>query len=258
MSRIFITGSSDGLGLIAARQILDAGDHEVVLHARSEARAADALAAEPRASTVLVGDLASLQQTRALADQATEAGPFDAVIHNAGVYLVPTRTETEDGLPNVFQINVLAPFLLTALMPRPRRLVYMTSGLSLGGEPNLDDLRWTDRAWSAGAAYADSKLMDAALANAVARRWPTVSSNSVNPGWVPTKMGGAAASDDLELGADTQAWLAVDPSDEATASGRYLHHREVHDPHPAALDPVFQDRLLEACAELTGVALPHG
>ncbi|MDO9354841.1 MAG: SDR family NAD(P)-dependent oxidoreductase [Solirubrobacteraceae bacterium] len=257
MSRVLITGSADGLGLLAARQILDSGNHEVVLHARSEARATDALAAEPRASSVLVGDLASLEQTRALADQASEAGPFDAVIHNAGVYIVPERTETQDGLPNVFQINVLAPFLLTALMPRPRRLVYLTSGLSLGGEPNLEDLRWTQRRWSADAAYADSKLMDAALASAVARRWPTVSSNSVDPGWVPTKMGGAGATGDLALGADTQAWLAIDPSPEATESGRYLHHREARDPHPAAADPAFQDRLLETCAELTGVALPQ-
>ncbi len=84
MARVFVTGSSDGLGRLAARILVGQG-HGVVLHARDERRGREALAAVPGAEAVLTGDLASLAQTRALAGRANGAGPFDAVIHNAAV-----------------------------------------------------------------------------------------------------------------------------------------------------------------------------
>ena len=112
--------------------------HEVVLHARSEARGREALDAVPGAAGVLTGDLASIAQTRALAERANAAGRFDAVIHNAALgYQVSDRSETEDGLAAVFAVNVLAPYLLTALMTRPDRLVYLSSGMHTGGDPSL-------------------------------------------------------------------------------------------------------------------------
>lgn len=253
--RVFVTGSAEGLGQLAAGQLVAAG-HEVVLHARNRARADDALTATPGAAQALTGDLARLDETAALAETANRSGRFDAVIHNAGVgYRGPLR-RTEAGLPDVFAINVLAPYVLTALMTAPDRLVYLTSGLHRGGEADLSDLAWRRRRWDAYQAYSDSKLHDLALAFAVARRWPSVRANAVEPGWVATKMGGPGAPDDLAQGAETQAWLAVSDDPEATVSGRLFYHLEPRRHDPAADDTAYQDGLLAACAELSGVAFP--
>ena len=257
VSKVLVTGSADGLGRIAAQQLV-AGGHEVILHARDRRRADDALRATPGAGHALVGDLASIRETRALAEAANGAGRFDAVIHNAGVGYRGPRIETEDGLAHVFAINVLAPYLLTALMTVPDRLVYLTSGMHRGGDPDLSDLAWRRRRWNGAQAYSDSKLFDVVLAFAVARRWRGVLSNAVAPGWVATKMGGPGAPDDLSLGADTQVWLATSNDPDATVSGRCLYHREPSATHPAARDREVQDGLLEACEELTGVALRAG
>ena len=256
MSRILITGSADGLGLMAARELIAAGHgHEVFLHARDAARAAQALQAAPGAAGALAGDLSSLDEIRELAAAADRDGPFDAVVHNAGVGFQQRRSTTVDGLEHVFVINVLAPYLLTALMDRPRRLVYLSSGMHRGGDPDLGDLQWERRRWQPSQAYSDSKLLDTALAFAVARRWPQVLANAVDPGWVATKMGGPGAPDDLELGVRTQAWLAVSEDPGALVTGELLHHQRPIQAHAMARDPRFQDRLLEACAEVSGVVL---
>jgi len=199
MARIFITGSSDGLGLMAARLLVEWG-HRVTLHARNEQRAADARRSLPQAEGVAVGDLSSMAQMRQVAEQVNASGGFDAVIHNVGVgYREPRRIATADGLSHVFAVNVLAPYLLTALIAPPARLVYLSSGMHMGGEASLDDPQWTARRWDGAQAYSDSKLFDVMLAFAVARRWPGVLANALEPGWVPTKMGGAGAPDDLSL-----------------------------------------------------------
>ena len=255
MSRVLITGSADGLGRLAAEQLVSGG-HDVVLHARDARRARDAISSVPGAADVLVGDLASVAAVRTLAESANAAGRFDAVIHNAAVGYRGPRVETVDGLAHVFAINVLAPYLLTALLTRPDRLVFLSSGMHRGGDPDLSDLQWTRRRWSGTQAYADSKLFDVVLALAVARRWPDVLSNAVEPGWVPTKMGGPGAPDDLALGADTQAWLATSDDPDARMSGRCLHHRREVAPAPVATRAEVQDGLLDACADLTGVAFP--
>ena len=167
-----MTGSADGLGKLSAAQLVGAG-HDVVLHARSEARGREALDGVPGAEGVLIGDLSSIAQTRALAQRANDSGRFDAVIHNAALgYQVSGRSETEDGLAALFAVNVLAPYLLTALMTRPDRLVYLSSGMHSGGDSSLDDLQWRDRRWSGTQAYSDSKLLDLVLCFAVARLWP--------------------------------------------------------------------------------------
>jgi NAD(P)-dependent dehydrogenase (short-subunit alcohol dehydrogenase family) len=259
VSRVFVTGSADGLGKLAAAQLVNEG-HEVVLHARHAARGREALDGVPGAAGVLIGDLASIAQTRDLAGQANDDGRFDAVIHNAALgYQVSSRSETEDGLAALFAVNVLAPYLLTALMTRPDRLVYLSSGMHTGGDPALSDLQWRHRRWNGVQAYSDSKLFDLVLAFAVARLWPQVRSNAVTPGWVATRMGGvggAGSPDDLALGGDTQAWLAVSDAPAARVSGRYLYHRAERPADPAASDAALQDALLAACAQLTGVALP--
>jgi NAD(P)-dependent dehydrogenase (short-subunit alcohol dehydrogenase family) len=252
-----ITGSADGLGREAARLLVDAG-HEVVLHARDEARTREALAGVPGAVAALTGDLASIVQTTELAHRANESGAFEAVIHNAGIgYREPRRIETEDGLAHVFQVNVLAPYLLTALMRPSARLVYLSSGLHRAGKPDLDDLQWEQREWNGFQAYADSKLFDAVLAAAVARRWPDVVSTSVDPGWVKTKMGGPDAPGEIGPAAETQAWLAVSDDPLALRSGEHFHHRQLQHTLGAVSDHAVQDGLLEACHGLTDVAVAN-
>ncbi len=215
MADVFITGSSDGLGLMTGRLLAEQG-HRVVLHARNEARAEAARTALPQADAVLIGDLSTLETMRDVAAQANAWGRFDAVIHNVGIgYREPRRVETVDGLSQLWAVNVLAPYVLTALMHRPDRLVYLSSGLHTGGTAKLDDLQWSGRRWNGSQAYSDTKLHDVLLAFGVARRWPDVLSNALTPGWVPTRMGGPGASDDLEQGHLTQAWLAVSDDPEA-------------------------------------------
>ena len=255
MARIFITGSADGLGLAAARRLVALG-HEVVLHGRNRDRAQQALRAVPGARTALEGDLASIEQTRQLAAQANAAGPFQAVIHNAGVYSPGARrSDTVDGLDDVFAINALAPYLLTALIASPRRLIYLTSGLHQGGNADLHALQSRQLRWNGSQAYANSKLFDVVLAFAVARLWPHVLSNAVDPGWAPTKMGGASAPGDLEQGAATQVWLAVSEEPGAKVSGRYFYRKRTQSAHAAASDVTFQDAFLSSCEQLTGVRL---
>jgi NAD(P)-dependent dehydrogenase (short-subunit alcohol dehydrogenase family) len=253
MSRVFVTGSADGLGLMAARLLMQEG-HEVVLHARSEPRATEALANVPGAAAVLVGDLSSIDQLRQLAADANAYGRFDAVIHNAGVGYREPRSETVDGLEHVFAINVLAPYLLTALMVRPDRLVYLSSGMHQGGDPDFADLQWERRRWNGAQAYSDSKLLDAALASIVAARWPGVMANAVEPGWVATKMGGAGAPDDLTQAPLTQVWLAAS-SETADVTGGYFYHQRPRSPAPLAHDDELHQLLLDSCASLAGVTL---
>jgi NAD(P)-dependent dehydrogenase (short-subunit alcohol dehydrogenase family) len=256
MARVFVTGSADGLGLMAAELLLRDG-HSVTLHARNEERAAGLRARVPDAEQVVVGDLASVEQMRSVAKQADATGRFDAVIHNAGVgYREPRRIETIDGLAHVFAINVLAPYLITAIMTRPNRLVYLSSGMARGGDPDLADPQWTTRRWVGAQAYSDSKLFDILLAFGVARHWPGVFSNSVEPGWVATKMGGAGAPDDLSLAPVTQAWLAASDDPAAQVTAQHFYHQRPRGTPPEVHSAEYQDALLEYCAALTGTPLP--
>jgi NAD(P)-dependent dehydrogenase (short-subunit alcohol dehydrogenase family) len=256
MARILITGSADGLGQMAAQRLVSAG-HDVALHARNASRAKQAAAAVPGAQAVLVGDLSSIAETRAVAEQANAVEPFDAIIHNAAVGYREDRMETVDGLEHVFAINVLAPYFLTALIKRPRRLIYLSSGMHRSGEPDLTDPQWRNRRWNGAQAYANSKLFDVVLAFAVAGRWPSVLSNALEPGWVATKMGGPGAPDDITQAPQTQVWLAVSDDPQAMVSGRYFYHQRLRDTHPAASDVSVQNDLLRTCEQLTGVSLPR-
>lgn len=258
MARVFITGSSDGLGQMAARVLIEQG-HIVVLHARNEQRGREALSSVPGAETVVVGDLRNLAQMRNVVTQANALGAFDAVIHNVGMgYREARRVATEDGLPEVFAVNTLAPYVLTALLCKPKRLVYLSSGLHQDGDESLQDLTWEHRSWRGQQAYSDTKLHDVMLAFAIARLWPHVLSNALEPGWVPTKMGGSAAPDDLDAGCRTQAWLAVSDQPAATVTGEYFYHMQRRQPHPATRDVARQDELLAVCQRLSGIELPRG
>ena len=242
MARIFITGSADGLGRASAQALLKAG-HEVVVHARSENRLAAVREIVETGAESVVGDLADLEETRGIAEQVNGLGRMDAVIHNAGVV----------SGSQVLPVNVVAPYLLTALIRLPRRLVYLSSDMHQGGRPDVAGMDWSGHQRTGS--YSDSKLFVTTLALAVARLCPNVLSNAVDPGWVPTKMGGAGAPDDLELGHRTQEWLASSDDAEARSTGGYWHHQQRRSPHPAADDIQFQDELLTALAHVTGTTV---
>jgi len=255
MARIFISGSADGLGLMAGEWLLARG-HAVTFHARSEKRADDLKRKLTSANDVVIGDVSTIAATRDVADQVNGIGAHDAVIHNVAIgYQEPRREETEDGFSKLFAINTLAPYLLTALIEKPRRLVYLSSGLHQSGDPDVSDLQWTKRRWNGMQAYSDSKLHDCWIAFWVARRWRQVKSNAVDPGWVATKMGGPGAPGDLAKGAVTQAWLAVSDDAAANVSGEYFHHQKTKTASPNAHRTDLQDRLMEYCREITGVEI---
>jgi len=242
LARVFVTGSADGLGRAAAQALLEAG-HDVVVHARSEKRLAAVRALVDDGAESVVGDLADLGEIRGIAEQVNGLGRMDAVIHNAGVV----------SGSQVLPVNVVAPYLLTALIRLPQRLVYLSSDMHQGGRPNVAGMDWSGHRRTGS--YSDSKLFLTTLALAVARLWPNVLSNAVDPGWVPTKMGGAGAPDDLELGHRTQEWLATSDDAEARTSGGYWHHQRRRDPHHAVDDRRFQEELLTALARFTDVRL---
>lgn len=216
----------------------------MVLHARNAARGRDALQKNPGAEAVVTADLSSIPETISLAQEVNKLGAFDAVIHNAGVYQASAK--------EIFAVNTLAPYVLTCLIQKPGRLIYLSSGMHLQGRSKLDYFK-TD---ISRITYSDSKLHVLLLCRAVAGKWPGVYANAVDPGWVPTKMGGRGAPDDLRKGYATQVWLAVSNDEEVKVSGRYFFHRKERPHNPEADDVELQERFLHLCGELTGVAFP--
>ncbi|MHA4846949.1 SDR family NAD(P)-dependent oxidoreductase [Flavitalea antarctica] len=241
MARIFITGSADGLGQLAAKELIAKG-HQVLLHARNEKRGREALDKLPGADGVVTADLGNLEDTKRLALAVNAKGTFDAVIHNAGLYKAPQK--------DVFAVNTLAPYILTCLVNVPQRLIYLSSGMHLQGHAKLNNFRSDIGSIS----YADTKLHVMLLCKAAATKWPRVYANAVDPGWVPTKMGGKGAPDDLKKGYETQVWLATSNDLPAKVSGRYFHHQKQRHYNPAADDLALQEQFVNLCAEITGVA----
>lgn len=243
MARIFITGSTDGLGLLAANALI-AGGHQVVLHARSEQRARESLNRLQGAETIVSADLASIGETKQLASRVNALGSFDAVIHNAGVY----KASAEE----IFTVNTLAPYILTCLIHRPTRLIYLSSGMHMQGRPRLEGFTTAPSRIT----YSDSKLHVLMLCLEVARKWAPLYANAVDPGWVPTRMGGQNAPDDLQKGYETQVWLAVSNDAKARVSGKYFFHQREDRHNPEADDVSLRERFLGLCEEITGVRFP--
>jgi NAD(P)-dependent dehydrogenase (short-subunit alcohol dehydrogenase family) len=236
MALILVTGASSGLGRDTANALADDG-HDVVIHVRNRARLTRT-DGTGRWKGVLTGDLARLDEVREVAEQAREFGRFDAVIHNAGVM----------HSPETVMVNIVAPYVLTALLDKPARLVYLSSSMHRGGRTDLRRLA------DGTASYSDSKLWVTALALACASRWEGTSSHAVDPGWVPTRMGGPGAPDDLTAGHRTQVWLATH-DDVTPSTGGYWYHQQTQTPHPAARDEEFQAELIQALERHTGVPL---
>jgi NAD(P)-dependent dehydrogenase (short-subunit alcohol dehydrogenase family) len=244
MAKVFITGSSDGLGYLSAKLLTDQG-HQVIAHGRNEQRGHELLKKLPNAEAVLIGDLANIEETKNLAREATKLGAFDAVIHNAGIY--------RGSGSQLFTVNVLAPYILTSLMHTPARLIYISSGMHLQGQVKLtNSTTAVDRV-----TYSDTKLYLMMLCKTVSAKWPGVCSNAVDPGWVPTKMGGAGAPDNLEKGYETQVWLAVSNDERAKTTGRYFFHKKEEKYNPIADDVSLQQQLFKVCEEITGVQFPQ-
>ncbi|KAF2676884.1 NAD(P)-binding protein, partial [Lentithecium fluviatile CBS 122367] len=258
MARILVTGSADGLGSIVAKRLV-ANGHRVVLHGRNAQRAKDATTACPGAETVVTGDLSSVAATKALADEVNKLGAFDCIIHNAGLYRGSFK-KTADGIPALAAVNTLAPYMLTCLIDRPKRLVFLSSEMHQAGDGSLEDILWMERGeqrWSDSTAYCTSKLHNVMFAKAFARRWPDVKSNALDPGWVPTKMGGSSAPGSIGEAVRSYVMLAEGEGSDAQKSGQYFRPgKRIGSPLNVANDEKAQDRLLDLCAEFTGVKLP--
>ncbi len=253
MARILVTGSTQGVGRNMAEALLHDG-HDVILHARDAARikAFGTLAAK---AAVLTGDLGRLAEVRALAADLNALGPMDAIVHNAGV-IDDARRMTEDGVLHGVMVNAVAPYALSLLADRPKRLIFTGSSMHFGHSGALDDLDWTHRPWSGNRAYGESKLLVTALCAALARRMPGVLCHTVDPGWVPTRMGGPSASDPLDQAHVTQCWLATSNAPAVRESGAYWHHLRQRTPDPQVGDTDFQDAILTRFADLTGIPAP--
>ncbi|MGD8781362.1 MAG: SDR family NAD(P)-dependent oxidoreductase [Ignavibacteria bacterium] len=243
MSKIFITGSSDGLGMMAAKSLIKKG-HKVVLHSRNSKRAADVSNEIPNAADVLIGDLSNFDESIKLAEQVNSLGSFDVVIHNAGVYQTDAET--------IFRVNVLAPYILTCLIEKPKRLIYLSSDMHYNGRAKLNIMESSVD----NITYSDSKLLVTMFSNTVAREWPEVLTNAVDPGWVLTKMGGSSATDDLDKGYETQVWLAESDNEKAKVTGRYFYHKEERKCNPEANNIELQNEFLNICKKITGISFP--
>lgn len=223
--KIFITGSTTGLGFLTGEKLLKEG-HDVLFHARNQKSNTN-----PNYSYVF-GDLQNIDEVKKLAHELNNHGSFDVVIHNAGIY--------EANSNDLFQVNVLAPFVLTTLMAKPKRLIFLSSRMHMGGKLILDQNHCS---------YSDTKLFDLMLAKYFSRLWPEVYSNAVDPGWVPTRMGGNGAPDDLTLGFETQAWLASSNDKLALVSGKYFHHKVERRVNPIADSLEAQENLIQYLKE---------
>ena len=244
MARILITGAADGLGQLAAKSLADQG-HQVILHARNSERGRYAKQKVPGAEHVISGDLSDIEETKNVAYEANALGRFDAVIHNAGVFRAPSR--------DIFMVNTIAPYILSCLIQKPGRLIYLSSGMHLQGRANLEKFNNDNPRIS----YSDSKLHVVMLCLAVARKWPDVYANAVDPGWVPTKMGGSSAPDDLQKGYETQTWLAVGSDSQAKVTGRYFYHQTERRYNLQASDVTLQEQFLSICGDITGIPFPQ-
>jgi len=144
MARILITGSTDGFGLEAARQLVER-NHTVYLHARNQERANDVKAKCPGAAGVLIADLTSVTETRKLAEEANAIGTFDAIIHNAGLFLGPFRKTPDTGMPAMVFVNLIAPYILSCLLKQPKRLIFISSTLHKQADTDVKDIFWFER-----------------------------------------------------------------------------------------------------------------
>lgn len=240
MSRIFITGSTDGLGREVAQSLMNEG-HQIVLHARNHDRVVPVESLISNGAEIVIGDLADLSQTKEIAADINRGGQVDVIIHNAGI------ASGND----IFLVNVLAPWVLSALITRPSRMIFLSSSMHYDGRLPKAGESWEN--FIPTVDYSDSKLLLTILSFALASIWENVLVNAVDPGWVATKMGGNNAPDDLIKGIETQRWLAVSKERTALSTGGYWHHRQLLKPHKEVCNRDMQSALLNYLEKITGI-----
>ncbi|KAI1659104.1 putative short chain dehydrogenase [Daldinia decipiens] len=265
MARIFITGSSDniGLGMRSAQALIKRG-HDVYLHSRNSQRAQDARTACPGAKDVFVADLASMKEIKALAKQLNQTGPWDAIVHNAahpGPMFGVANPKNEEGISILFIINTLAPYILTSLInPPPKRYVFVSSGMHKGGDPSLRNIQ--------ECSYSDSKLHNVLLSFWFARHLANkgVLSNAMSPGWVATKIGGSSAPDNIDAAIDTYVLLAEGSGVAEGETGKYWYQTQARSSSgsghetsylKALDDEALQDQLIQTLEKISGVKPPE-
>jgi NAD(P)-dependent dehydrogenase (short-subunit alcohol dehydrogenase family) len=261
---IVITGATDGLGKGLATELAPSGAR-LILHGRNEEKGEALLEElEPRAAGELDFRLAhfnSLDDVRDLADSLLDEERIDVLVNNAGIGTAGPREESEDGYELTFQVNYLAPFLLTRrLLPlirssAPSRIVNVSSA---GQAPiDFDDIMLED-SYSGFQAYAQSKLALVMLTFDLAEEveGSGVTANCLHPGtYLPTNMVRKAGIDPvtpLEDGIAATMRLITSPEVEST-NGHYFDGTSESAPHPQAEDPEARRRLRELSEELTGI-----
>jgi len=256
METIFVTGSTDGIGLETALELASRG-HAVVLYGRSEEkvqRARDVIqqAAPDAVLHTAHADLADLAALALMAqDLAARLPKLDVLINNAGVYMTERRI-SKAGFEMTLAVNYLAHFLLTVLLlpllkksPDPR-VVTVSSIAHTRGRIDFDNMNG-ERHFDAYHAYANSKLACTLFANELARREPWLVSNSLHPGVIDTKLlrtGFDATGDSVAVGARTSVYLATSP-DVKGISGKYFDHCAAVRPAPLAEDQQLAQQLWE-------------
>lgn len=237
--KVFITGSTTGLGFLAGKKLIDDGN-DVYLHARNIEKAKRLKAQLPQVKGIAIGDLANLDDIPKIAEQVNSWGIFDVIIHNAGI--------DSNNSALTYQVNLAAPYQLTCLIHQPKRLIYIASGMHIGARLDINNL---DKVLD----YSGSKLALMLLMKRVARTYPQTIVNAIDPGWVPTRMGGQMANDNLEEGYLGQVWLSESNDAQALRSGYCYYHRQPEN-YDSRVDQVeIQDQLINKLQTLTGLSL---
>lgn len=273
---VVVTGASEGIGAAAARALAGRG-HRVVPVGRSAEKTraiADELGTEGQ-----VADFADLAQVRRLAATLAERYPrIDVLANNAGLIAGKQRVVTGDGHELTFQVNHLAPFLLTVslreqLVAAAGRVITTSSaaGTGRGARIVLDDLD-ADRGYDALRAYRASKLANVLFTRELDRRWGPqgVTAAAFHPGMVRTQWGHTGptavrfvvrsplrrAMRSPEKGADTLVWLATATPGTDWRSGGYYQDRRPARPSPLADDADLAAGLWAYSEAATAVETP--
>lgn len=274
---VLITGATAGIGRITARELAAAGAR-IVLVARNREKAQatrewiTAATGNPLIE-VVIADLSSQAQVRAVADQVSSQGGLDVLVNNVGA-VFQRRTESVDGIEMTFALNHLAPFLLTNLLlgalkrRKQSRVVTVSSDAHLRAVMNFDDLQGRRR-FSPWGAYGQSKLANLLFTYELARRLDGsgVAANALHPGFVASDFGknngtfmklvmsiaqrlGAIS---VEEGARTSVYLASS-EEVGGVTGKYFVKCREHESAPASRNPASMRRLWDLSAQMTGIA----
>jgi NAD(P)-dependent dehydrogenase (short-subunit alcohol dehydrogenase family) len=267
---VVITGASDGIGAASAGQLQALG-HEVVLVGRSPEKTA-AVAARLGAPSY-VADFADLDQVRALGEKLLANHPrIDVLANNAGGLF--GQQTTRDGFDTTFQVNHLAPFLLTHLLldrlVESDAKVIQTSSAAhrLFGHLDVDDLD-NARSWSANKAYGDGKLANVLFTTELHRRFHEqgISAVAFHPGVIRTNFANDTPSlmrlvyrtplarflTGVETGGARLTWLATGIPGTTWEPGRYYESNKLGKVNPQVADAALAQRLWERSEALLGL-----